>query len=111
TSVRTPPFFRAPSGEFTCENRGRESKPATTFRQLQYSLRLSNLQPIRSPSGPLRQKASDLGVRKALASIAPHIFSRPKLICNRFYGFQIGDRLVFQSFRHTHTVSTDHALD
>src|SRR5439155_21535347 len=86
------------------------TKPATIFLPLRYTLGLSNLQPIPSPSGPLRQTASNLGVGKALASIEPHIFSRPRLICKRFYDFQIGNRLVIQSFRHTNRASTVNEL-
>src|SRR5438046_9595459 len=96
------------------EKRGAEPtglEPATIFLQLRYTLGLSNLQPIRSPFGPLPRTALDLDVRKALAIIASRISSRPKPICSRSYDFQTGDRLVAQSFRHTHTVSTDHALD
>jgi hypothetical protein len=37
--------------------------------------------------------------------------SRPRMICSRSCDFQIGDRLVIQSIRHTRTASTDHALD
>jgi len=47
---------------------------AIIFRQLLCALRLSNLQPIRSPSGPLPEMALDLDVRKVRALIDDRIF-------------------------------------
>jgi hypothetical protein len=86
-------------------------EPATIFLQLRYTLQLSNLRPIQSPSGPLPQTALDLDVGKALALIEPRIFSPPKLICNRFYDFPIVHAQEAPSSPHTRMASMDHALD
>ena len=75
------------------EKRGAEPtglEPATIFLHLRYTLGLSNLQPIRSPFGPLPRTALDLDVRTARALVAIHISSPPKLICTRSCGSQIG---------------------
>src|SRR5260370_25357103 len=86
-------------------------RTATIFLQLRYTLRFSNLRPIRSPSGPLLRTALDLDFRKVLALIECRIFSQPRLICSRSCDFRIGHQPVIRSFRHTHMVSMDHALD
>jgi hypothetical protein len=73
TSVLIRPFLGLFAGHFTYEKRRAAIESATIFLHLPYTLRLLNLQPIRFPSGPLPQTASDLDVRKALASIEPRI--------------------------------------
>jgi len=90
TSVLIRPFLGLFAGHFIYEKRLGGNRICDYLPPLTVYLRLSNLQPIRFPSGPLPQTASDLVVRKALAVIGPRIFSRPKLICNSRKGFCAG---------------------
>jgi len=55
--------------------------------------------------------ASGLNVRKAQASVARHISSRPKLIYSRFCDFRIDDRPEFLSSQHKHTALADRVWD